>query len=605
MRTRGKKEAPGNSSKVLFFAGALVALVFGLVQAHAIRWLSDDVFITLRYVKNWLAGSGIVYNAGERVEGYTHFLWLCIVALFDYLGFSPTEAVQWLGLIAFGCTIVLHVGISWKLQGKAVGFLPLSALMLAFNYDFRVWATSGLETSLFTFLVSLSIYVLFFWDVPRRTRLVAAGLTQALVALTRPDGALFGLVTACFLIGHAWSTAHSWKRVADTLLLYGVPIVLFCVPYFLWRLVYYQDFFPNTYYAKSGGLSYYSQGFLYLWIYLRSYVSSWIFLIGAGLLAAIAWEMLRQQKGSALLDVVADRELGTIVLGLSYVLVYGILFIARVGGDFMFARFIIPLVPIFYIVGEIALRRLLARRMQYLRIVMIILAMLVLFEKTLRDSIYMDETGKRNSSFGEGGITDEQWYWSKKEADGLDKIQANEALGRQLKTYFRGEHVSVLLKGQASLGYYGEFSECIENAGLTDRYIAHLPISNRGRPGHEKNAPLEYLERRGVNFVFWSTVYDTAVYRHMYFLVRGEYVRAEMFFYDGTLLKNLRSRFGNNVRFIDFDAYLVAYIHDLDKKSPPEIERDYARFKSFYFAHNPDPAKEERILEHLRRMSHN
>ena len=71
MRTRGKKEAPGNSSKVLFFAGALVALVFGLVQAHAIRWLSDDVFITLRYVKNWLAERHRVQCGRESGGVYT------------------------------------------------------------------------------------------------------------------------------------------------------------------------------------------------------------------------------------------------------------------------------------------------------------------------------------------------------------------------------------------------------------------------------------------------------------------------------------------------------------------------------------------------------
>src|SRR5690606_38133881 len=58
---------------------ALVALVAlsGLIWPS---WLSDDAFISFRYAQNLVEGHGLVYNPGERVEGYTNFLWTVLAA---------------------------------------------------------------------------------------------------------------------------------------------------------------------------------------------------------------------------------------------------------------------------------------------------------------------------------------------------------------------------------------------------------------------------------------------------------------------------------------------------------------------------------------------
>ena len=39
-------------------------------------WLSDDAFITLRVVDNWVHGYGLTFNPPERVQAYTHPLWM-------------------------------------------------------------------------------------------------------------------------------------------------------------------------------------------------------------------------------------------------------------------------------------------------------------------------------------------------------------------------------------------------------------------------------------------------------------------------------------------------------------------------------------------------
>src|SRR5206468_8826335 len=109
----------------------------GLYQAIALRWLSDDAFITFRYVKNFVGGHGIVYNIGEHIEGYTHFLWLLILSGAAAIGFDPVSASIWLGIAAYIFTLILLLLISGKerTSGKrnATLYLPLAAILLALN----------------------------------------------------------------------------------------------------------------------------------------------------------------------------------------------------------------------------------------------------------------------------------------------------------------------------------------------------------------------------------------------------------------------------------------------------------------------------------------
>ena len=67
----------------LAFWTLLAALCAGAVAwALHLGWLADDAFISFRYSRNWANGEGLVYNAGERVEGYTNFLWVAVLTPF-------------------------------------------------------------------------------------------------------------------------------------------------------------------------------------------------------------------------------------------------------------------------------------------------------------------------------------------------------------------------------------------------------------------------------------------------------------------------------------------------------------------------------------------
>jgi hypothetical protein len=59
-----------------------------LVAGFAFEWsrrygynVCDDSLISLQYARNAAGGLGFVFNPGERVEGFTNFLWVAVLAL--------------------------------------------------------------------------------------------------------------------------------------------------------------------------------------------------------------------------------------------------------------------------------------------------------------------------------------------------------------------------------------------------------------------------------------------------------------------------------------------------------------------------------------------
>src|SRR3989442_2788870 len=66
---------------------------------HYSPWMDDDAYISCRYAHNLATGRGLVFNAGERVEGYTNFLWTVTLAALSRLGVEPPTAARALGVL--------------------------------------------------------------------------------------------------------------------------------------------------------------------------------------------------------------------------------------------------------------------------------------------------------------------------------------------------------------------------------------------------------------------------------------------------------------------------------------------------------------------------
>ncbi|MCK4351170.1 MAG: hypothetical protein KAX13_09935, partial [Candidatus Krumholzibacteria bacterium] len=104
---------------VLIFSLALVVLLIAGFRFY--NYLPDDTFITLRYVKNVTRGEGFVFNSGERVEGYTNFLWLILLATAGKTGLPVVMTARTLSF-AFTLVTLLLSGFAVRDSARKIGY---------------------------------------------------------------------------------------------------------------------------------------------------------------------------------------------------------------------------------------------------------------------------------------------------------------------------------------------------------------------------------------------------------------------------------------------------------------------------------------------------
>lgn len=566
-----------------------VVLGLGYGLAQHLRWYGDDIFITLRYAENFLLGHGLVYNVGERVDGFTHFLWLAVLIACGRAGADLLGASLTLGVLSFVGVLGLFALVSYRTAPRTARLvLPITSLALVANLDCRIWATSGLETAFLTLLLSLAFVTAFFIRIRQAVRVVLVGTFLALAALTRPDAVLFWAAGFLFLAARLVLGNASRKRAVRDLVLFALPACLLVAPYEVWRTAYYGDIFPNTYYAKSAGTSYYSQGVYFLWLYFRAHPTSLLFLAAVPLLAG------RFSKGEPPPRTAPGAARVPALAALVAVAGYLVFFVARVGGGFMYARFVVPVLPFVYYLIEWSVWRLAGRRTAAALAVLLALPLVVgTAETTWRNDLLLEPGPPPRKIRSLRGVLDEHAYYT-----AGYPIQHDRWAGSLLRPYVSDLDVRVLLRGQACLGYYGGFRTCIENNGLTDRHIAHESLKARHRVGHEKTAPYAYLVERGVNFVFNRSLYRKEAYRTAEFdLPGGAQMRAEIITYNASLMDALSRRLGARFIFVPFPQVLDEYIKSvLPGRTREELQADYRDFREYYFDHNDDPAR-QRVFE--------
>lgn len=222
-----------------------------LASVHFANKSYDDVFISLRYAENLAAGRGLVFNPGERVEGYSNFAWTVLLAVPAWLGAAKHEVgmfvvAKLLGVASGIATLWLTTlaGATPPAMSRAAAW-PLGACYLALLAPFGAWIGAGLETGL------VALWLTAFVVLDERER--AAGfrgapwsfLVLCLAALTRPEPVLMAPV----LLGLRVVEVTPPLRLAAgarAALLFGVPYAAFLA--FRWG--YYGELVPNTYYAK-------------------------------------------------------------------------------------------------------------------------------------------------------------------------------------------------------------------------------------------------------------------------------------------------------------------------------------------------------------------
>ena len=84
---------------------AIIVVLTALAWSN--RFIQDDAFISFRYADNLVSGHGLVWNAGERIEGYTNFLWTLLMVVPLALKLDPVPVSFIVGLILFACSLIM------------------------------------------------------------------------------------------------------------------------------------------------------------------------------------------------------------------------------------------------------------------------------------------------------------------------------------------------------------------------------------------------------------------------------------------------------------------------------------------------------------------
>lgn len=427
---------------------ALLGLVtiLGLYHQYLYKTDAEDAYIAYRYVQNFVEGNGITFNPGEKVEGYSDFLWVVLVAAVNKISGLDIPTVGRGLSVFFGVvSLVVSYFIGRRINNNDPVAGILTMLLLAACGSFACYGPSGLETTLSVFLT-----MLVFWAAYKE-RWLASGVLIALSGMAHPDGVIL-FMPVVFLVFKASNPATSrWKSA--WLVVLGV--IILSIPWTAWRLYYYGHLLPNSVVAKSGmhpgyqiqlGLNYVGE---FAWAHMG--------LMACVLSLLVMWFKKRKSLTPSLLQ---DRA----VLMLLSIIIIQSAFVVMVGGDWMPAwRFIASYMAVICLV--------------------IVRIWTLLYEgtvwnmpqpKVLAFSVIAYFTYM--ASLGHGNMLHRVDLWNA-QVDGLRSI------GKWLNETVPTE-TTIGVYANGALSYYNRLYT-IDMLGLTDEHIGRYGKKKRfGVPGH-------------------------------------------------------------------------------------------------------------------------
>ena len=78
-----KQNIDGNLNAEALIDSKVTLLLLIMVFAFIViknAWVGDDAYITVRTIENFLSGYGVTHNIAERVQTFTHPLWMFLQA---------------------------------------------------------------------------------------------------------------------------------------------------------------------------------------------------------------------------------------------------------------------------------------------------------------------------------------------------------------------------------------------------------------------------------------------------------------------------------------------------------------------------------------------
>jgi len=332
---RIKKQSPNRLQWQ--FAG-LVAVVLGYVAHFRLLdgRIQDDAYISFRYARHFAEGKGLVWNVGERVEGYTNFLWTLLMSLPMFISdkLAPMDFARAVSSLSGYVTIILSFVIGRHMLPKT-RVLPLVApILLAGSWPLAINTMTGLETVFFGALLTGATLLLIREQDELRDQ--GSSVVYALAALTRPEAIGLSLLSFGLVAAYRFGEGKPAKDYLQRLLL---PFVAIVGAHEVFRLAYYGEWVPNTYFAKFGAEL--PEGMPTRASYLQDFFfTNLSYPVGIMLLLMIPLLLTKRRHLPSMLIVIAAA--------------YGVLNVVLSGADFMIGfRYLVPYLPFWVLAGSL------------------------------------------------------------------------------------------------------------------------------------------------------------------------------------------------------------------------------------------------------------
>ncbi len=485
---------------------ALYYLISGMLLMAFILarnlWVSDDAFITLRVVDNFLHGYGLVWNVGERVQVFTHPLWLFILIPFSFFIPDPLYVFY---VPSFIFSLAALFLVLWNFGGSKRRMI-LIVIALGGSMSFVDFSSSGLENPL-THLLLISFLVLYLCqDQPSsKWNLFHLSLLAGLAALNRLDTIL--LLAPALLFQFFSTKGEKRKKI--------VGIAAGFLPLLLWEAfaVFYYGFpLPNTYYVKANtGLDafyLFTQG----WAYIQNSFHWDPLTLGTVALGVFS---LVFQRGGRRIAIVAG-----IIIYLVYIL--------WIGGDFMSGRFFSGI----FLMGLVLLLTFDSEQAFGLipdnLFSLLLVGSLLVGLSANKPPVFIsnEQAGQADDQYG---VVNEKYFYLS--ANGWINHVRNSGLH-----YLAADGMKIGQSGQKTvkmntIGMYGYYAGprvyILDSYALSDPLRAHLPVIGPSRVGHyEREMPDGYWET--VQSGFTKNLIENPdlhlYYEKMSILTRGELV---------------------------------------------------------------------------------
>lgn len=474
----GASPAPGATPRGVPTLPAVALLGVAAVHAVSLAWVTEDAFVYFRYVDHWIVhGLGPVFNAGEWVMGCTSAPWLLALSAARFLAPAP-EASLILGLVFSLAAVAALLGL---FPARGAPPMPLAALLVGSNYAVACFMTSGLETSLV--LLALAGTVQALRHDPSGWRLPA---WAALLATTRLELAL--VAAPCVLLGAASRARAGRDRLPRALARAALlPAAAVAALVGILAAVYGAPF-PNGFYAKSGLAAWWDQGGRYLADFGATYP-----VVPVAALAVLGL-LVRLARGPR--EGIGPGVALGIALGLYTT------WVARVGGDFMHGRLLLPSWVLLAALADVCVGAggLAARAATPTRQALVAAFLLVAGTALIQVRSPGAEAG--DPGLSRYGIVDERLAYA-----GPERIPTHHPWAEVGRTMAR---LAAALPGErrlavsaSNIGMFGHAAGpgvvVVDDLGLTDPVVARGTLGARGRPGHERGASPSYLAWRGVD----------------------------------------------------------------------------------------------------------